>query len=137
MAIPVVASPTQLSPGALHSLGIERAIPIRPEGGQTIRSFQEALTERIQGQAAALLHPEQVQGGADTNFRGFATQIVEDVQRAQSNAATATRRVLQGDGAALHTAMIAMEEASVSFQLLVEMRNKIVESVQELMRMQV
>ena len=33
--------------------------------------------------------------------------------------------------------MIAMEEASISFQLLTEMRNKIVESLQELMRMQI
>jgi flagellar hook-basal body complex protein FliE len=33
--------------------------------------------------------------------------------------------------------MIAMEEASVSFQLMVEVRNRLLESYQELMRMQV
>jgi flagellar hook-basal body complex protein FliE len=33
--------------------------------------------------------------------------------------------------------MIASEEASISFQLMVEVRNKLLESYQELMRMQV
>jgi flagellar hook-basal body complex protein FliE len=37
----------------------------------------------------------------------------------------------------LHQAMIAMEEASVSFQLMVEVRNRLLESYQELMRMQI
>ena len=33
--------------------------------------------------------------------------------------------------------MIATEEASISFQMMVEVRNKLLESYQELMRMQV
>jgi len=37
----------------------------------------------------------------------------------------------------LHQAMISMQEASVSFSLMVEVRNKLVESYQELMRMQI
>ena len=37
----------------------------------------------------------------------------------------------------LHQAMISMQEASVAFTLMVEVRNKLVESYQELMRMQV
>jgi flagellar hook-basal body complex protein FliE len=45
--------------------------------------------------------------------------------------------VLAGEGVPLHQAVIAAEEASVSFQLMVEVRNKLLESYQELMRMQV
>ena len=33
--------------------------------------------------------------------------------------------------------MVAMEEANVSFQLMVEVRNRLLDSYQELMRMQV
>ncbi len=33
--------------------------------------------------------------------------------------------------------MISMQEANVSFQLMVEVRNKLLDSYQELMRMQV
>jgi len=37
----------------------------------------------------------------------------------------------------LHQSVIAMQEASLSFSLMVEVRNKVVESYQELMRMPV
>ena len=39
--------------------------------------------------------------------------------------------------ASLHDTMIAMEEASVSFKLMMQVRNKIVEAYQEVMRIQV
>jgi flagellar hook-basal body complex protein FliE len=42
-----------------------------------------------------------------------------------------------GKPVTLHQAMITMEEASVSFQLMAEVRNRLLESYQELMRMQV
>jgi flagellar hook-basal body complex protein FliE len=45
--------------------------------------------------------------------------------------------VLGNQGVPLHQAVLAAEEASVSFQLMVEVRNKLLESYQELMRMQV
>ena len=55
----------------------------------------------------------------------------------QSEAAAVTRSVLLGEGAPLHQSMIAMQEASVAFSLMVEVRNKVVEGFQELMRMPV
>ena len=45
--------------------------------------------------------------------------------------------MLSGENVPLHQVMIATEEASVSFQLMVEVRNKLLEAYQELMRMQV
>jgi flagellar hook-basal body complex protein FliE len=42
-----------------------------------------------------------------------------------------------GQNVSLHQTMIAMEEANVSFQLMVEVRNKLVDSYQEIMRMQI
>jgi flagellar hook-basal body complex protein FliE len=48
-----------------------------------------------------------------------------------------TRQVLLGDSDQLHQSVIAMQEASVAFSLMIEVRNKLVESYQELMRMQV
>jgi flagellar hook-basal body complex protein FliE len=44
--------------------------------------------------------------------------------------------LLAGKNVSLHQTVIAMEEAQVSFQLMVEVRNKLLESYQELMRMQ-
>lgn len=37
----------------------------------------------------------------------------------------------------LHQSMVAMQEASVAFTLMVEVRNKLMESYQQIMRMQV
>jgi flagellar hook-basal body complex protein FliE len=42
-----------------------------------------------------------------------------------------------GQTTSLHQAVISMEEANISFQLMVEVRNKLLESYQELMRMQI
>jgi len=48
-----------------------------------------------------------------------------------------TKKVLLGDSDQLHQSVIAMQEASVAFSMMVEVRNKLVDSYQELMRMQV
>jgi len=42
-----------------------------------------------------------------------------------------------GQTVPLHQAVIAMEEANVSFQLMVEVRNRLLDSYQEIMRMQI
>jgi flagellar hook-basal body complex protein FliE len=62
--------------------------------------------------------------------------LVGLVDAKQDAAAAITQRVLLGDGTQLHQSVIAMQEASVAFTLMVEVRNKLVESYQELMRMQ-
>ncbi len=63
--------------------------------------------------------------------------LVGFVDAKQDAAAAVTQRVLLGEGSQLHQSVIAMQEASVAFTLMVEVRNKLVESYQELMRMQV
>ena len=55
----------------------------------------------------------------------------------QAAAGAAVNGLLNGQNVSLHQTMIAMEEASISFQLMVEVRNKMLESYQELMRMQI
>ena len=58
-------------------------------------------------------------------------------QQQQAQADRVTQQVLLGDSGQLHQSVIAMQEASLSFSLMVQVRNKLVESYQELMRMQV
>ena len=47
------------------------------------------------------------------------------------------QKVATGDAENLHGAMIAMEEARLEFQLLLQVRNRFMEAYQDLMRMQV
>jgi len=57
---------------------------------------------------------------------------------AKANAAGAEQaKVLSGESTNLHQAMISIQEAGVAFSLMVEVRNKLVDSYQELMRMQI
>ncbi|MBP9902810.1 MAG: flagellar hook-basal body complex protein FliE [Verrucomicrobia subdivision 3 bacterium] len=70
-------------------------------------------------------------------FANTLDHMVADVSGKQAAASDAITGLMSGQGVPLHQAMIAMEEASVSFQLMVEVRNKLLESYQELMRMQV
>lgn len=70
-------------------------------------------------------------------FSSVLGDLVSAVDAKQDHAQQVTRSVLLGQGAPLHESVIAMQEAGVAFQLMVEVRNKLVESYQELMRMPV
>ena len=63
--------------------------------------------------------------------------LVSSVSDKQAQADQLTQKVLLGDSSNLHQSVIAMQEASVSFSMMVQVRNKLVDSYQELMRMQV
>ena len=62
--------------------------------------------------------------------------LVATVNDKQDAAQAVTRKVLMGETDQLHQSVIAMQEASVAFSMMVQVRNKLVESYQELMRMQ-
>ena len=75
-----------------------------------------------------------------TPHEGFGQMLdglVATVASKQDAAAATTRNVLLGNTDNLHQSVIAMQEAGVAFSMMVEVRNKLVESYQELMRMQV
>lgn len=74
---------------------------------------------------------------ADSSFAGLLGHLVQEVNAKQQMSSQAVRDLQGGQNVSLHQTMISMEEASVSFQLMVEVRNKLLESYQELMRMQV
>jgi flagellar hook-basal body complex protein FliE len=83
------------------------------------------------------LPASRVEGTPHTSFDGLLKTFVSDVNGKQMAAREAVHGLLTGQNVSLHQAMIGMEEASVSFQLMVEVRNKLLESYQELMRMQI
>ena len=45
-------------------------------------------------------------------------------------------RFLSGEGEDLHTTILATQQAELSFDLFLQMRNKVVSAYQEIMRMQ-
>ena len=57
-----------------------------------------------------------------------AAQLQSEAERQVANA-------LAGQGEDLHSALIAVEKADLSFQLMMQVRNKIVQAYQEIARM--
>ena len=77
------------------------------------------------------------QPNAGESFSTMLGKMVSEVNSKQIAASDAVNNLQAGNGTSLHQAVIAMEEANVSFQLMVEVRNKLLDSYQEIMRMQV
>jgi flagellar hook-basal body complex protein FliE len=75
--------------------------------------------------------------GVETSFGNVLGRLVNEVNTKQAAANDASGALLSGQNVSLHQTVTAVEEASISFQLMVEVRNKLLESYQELMRMQV
>ena len=71
------------------------------------------------------------------SFSSLLGKMVSEVNAQQQISAQSVNALQSGQNVPLHQAVISMEEASVSFQLMVEVRNKLLDSYQELMRMQV
>lgn len=71
------------------------------------------------------------------SFGSMLGRMVNDVNAKQLAATEAVGALQSGQSVSLHQAVIAMEEANLSFQLMTEVRNKLLDSYQELMRMQV
>lgn len=107
--------------------------PVEAAGPGTIPA---ADLEKI-AQPLPPLTPATVSAPAAGSFDGILRTLVTEVNDKQLAARDAVQGLLSGQNVSLHQAMIGMEEAAVSFQLMVEVRNKLLESYQELMRMQV
>jgi flagellar hook-basal body complex protein FliE len=60
---------------------------------------------------------------------------VDQVNQLQSEAGMKVSTMLSGDGQDIHSAMIAVQKADLAFELMVEMRNKIVSAYQEISRL--
>jgi flagellar hook-basal body complex protein FliE len=71
-------------------------------------------------------------GGFAETLRGAMDEMGELGAQADSKVAG----VLTGNGADVHSALIAVEKADLSFQLMMQVRNKIVSAYQEISRMQ-
>ncbi len=59
---------------------------------------------------------------------------VDQVNQLQSQADTQVAGMLNGNGQDVHSAMIAVEKANLTFELMVQVRNKIISAYQEVSR---
>lgn len=81
-----------------------------------------------------LPQPRESGGASFGTFFKDAINQVDGMQKEANNQVTA---FVAGEQDNVHDVMIAMNEAKLSFQLMTEVRNKVMETYMELMRMQV
>jgi flagellar hook-basal body complex protein FliE len=81
---------------------------------------------------------KSIDTGNDTggSFTDVLKSAVDAVNQTHDSAAVQVTNLLQGGNADMNSVMIAVEKADVSFQLMMQVRNKIVSAYQDIEKMQ-
>jgi flagellar hook-basal body complex protein FliE len=102
----------------------------------------ETLAPLAPLQPLAPLAPMSAPSAADapTGTGGFAAvfnNLLEGNRQANAEANNAVRDLATGEAQDLHTVALAVTQAELSFRLILEMRNRLSDALQEITRMQV
>ena len=81
--------------------------------------------------------PQTETGGSSRSFKDTLENAIDQVDQAQKTSDEQIRAFVAGEQENVHEVMLSMKEANLSFDLMVEVRNRVLEGYQELMRMQV
>jgi flagellar hook-basal body complex protein FliE len=74
--------------------------------------------------------------GSETDFLTSFTDALQKTTEAQTSAEQQVKDMLNGNGQDVHSSMLAVEHASLSFELMLQVRNKVVNAYQEISRLQ-
>jgi flagellar hook-basal body complex protein FliE len=80
------------------------------------------------------------EGTTKSDGKSFSNMLIESIDKVndlQKQADTAIDELVMGDNKDIVQTMIMMEKADVSFRLMMQIRNKILQAYEEVMRMQV
>lgn len=75
--------------------------------------------------------------GGDKGFGDLLTDMVKETNQAQKTSDASMQDFLTGKTQDAHDVIIALNKADLSFRMMLEVRNKLLDSYQEVMRMQV
>lgn len=89
-------------------------------------------------QSANAIKPEAVTGSEKPDFSNLLKQSIDSVNETQMTAGQLSTAFEKGDpDVSLAEVMVALEKASVSFQAMTQVRNKLLSAYQEVMNMPV
>lgn len=104
-----------------------RISPIGTIGSMSpITSVKPASAEGVSGE-----------GTGEVSFGSSMKKALGQVNELQKNADDMAVKLATGDVEDVHKAMLAMQKAKLAFDFTVQVRNKVIEAYQEIMRMQV
>lgn len=73
----------------------------------------------------------------NTSFSEVLKDSISKVSELEKEANVQTEKLVTGESQDIHNTMIAVEKADVSFQMMMQIRNKIISAYEEIMRIQV
>lgn len=111
-----------------------RIEPFRPELPQIKQGQAAPTTPKVplKGMPLPGLQPRE-----EVSFRESIKNFIYDVDTLQKVSKEKIEDFIAGEISDVHEVMIAVEKASTSFQLLMELRNKMLDAYQEIKRMSV
>ena len=127
--------------GRVLPAGITGAADFAAQLGQLARTTPSGLTGAEDSALSTQQSGLSTGAGAGNVMESFGqllSQALQDVNTTHQVAdADAARLAAGDDGVDIHQVMIGMEKANISLGLTLQVRNKLVEAYQEIMRMQV
>ena len=99
--------------------------------GQTLRDLRES---KIRNEVTG---PAQLGGPQQKSFGETLRDAVGEVNTLQKTADVKMQELATGKAKSIPDVMIAAEKADIALRLMVQVRNKIIEAYQEIMKMQV
>jgi flagellar hook-basal body complex protein FliE len=83
------------------------------------------------------LFPASGDSARGSSFQSIFQKAVDTVQASSDKADEAIQNFLSGNTEDVHSAVLATQRADLTFELFMQVRNKVVSAYQEIMRMQV
>ena len=101
--------------------------------------FKQSLVEHTQLRNLEVpsLTPAPQEVGKTQSFENVVGKLVQEVDAKRKASVEETNKMLLGETDNIHQSMIAMQESGLAFNLMVEVRNKLMQSFQELIKMAV
>lgn len=89
---------------------------------------------------SGIASPSQTRAAGETGgggaFEKALSSAIRTVEASRNNASVAVEGFLSGEGEELHTAVLAVQRAELTFEMFLQARNKVVSAYQEIMKMQ-
>ena len=82
------------------------------------------------------LQPPSSSAGQPGEFQKVLTGTISQLESMNNNAADSVQKFLSGENEELHTTILATQKAELAFELGLQVRNKVVDAYQEIMKMQ-
>lgn len=97
----------------------------------------DPVTGRLAGIGAETAAPQRAEPSTGAEFKRFLLDNLNKVNTMQQDAGKLVTDLVMGEEQDITKVMTAVEKADVAFQTLMAVRNKLIDSYQEIMRMRI